>query len=365
MQAINVILVALQELIIHMIREQGSISFHDFMEIALYYPEKGYYAAPRDKIGEAGDFYTSPYLSELFGETVARQLEEMWQVLGRQAITIVECGAGTGLLARDILRYLERNKELFDHLQYVIIEKSEWMRQNEEAFLYAEGLLPKVRWAESLRDLRPIRGCILSNELVDNFAVHQIVMCDKLMEVFVTYDSGFKEILKPASAELQSYLDHFGISLPVGCRAEINLEATEWICEAAAALSSGFVLTIDYGHPATELYRRQTGTLACYHKHQVGFSPYDHIGEQDITTHVNFSALDHWGTRAGLENCGYTNQTRFLQGLGLISRIHRLGVSTPQLKTLLEMGTKFKVLIQRKNLPRVFLSGLQFAQALS
>jgi SAM-dependent MidA family methyltransferase len=354
----------LEELVINKISQQGPMSFHDFMEMALYHPEQGYYTAPRDKIGEAGDFYTSPYLSELFGQMIAGQLEEMWRILGRGAFTIVECGAGTGMLCRDILSALQRNGELFDHLQYVIIEKSEWMRQKEKAFLGAEGFLPKMKWVDSLRDLSNIHGCILSNELIDNLAVHQVVMCDQLMEVFVTYENGFGERVEPASSKLRSYLEEFGISLAKGSRAEINLEATQWIGEAAAALGSGFVLTIDYGHSAADLYSRPTGTLACYHQHQVGFCPYDFIGEQDITSHVNFSALDYWGSRSGLDYCGYTNQTRFLQGLGLISRIRELGVSSPQVRTLLDMGTKFRVLVQRKNLPRVLLSGLQFAQIL-
>jgi SAM-dependent MidA family methyltransferase len=364
LQSINVKSMRLEELVIHKIHQQGPLSFHDFMEMALYHPEQGYYTAARDKIGEGGDFYTSPYLSELFGQMIAVQLEEMWKILGQGDFTIVECGAGAGMLCRDILRSLERNRELFDHLRYVIIEKSVWLREKEKAFLGAEGFLPKMKWVDSLRDLSDIHGCILSNELIDNFAVHQVVMCEQLMEVFVTYEDGFVERLEPASPNLRSYLEEFGISLAKGSRAEINLEATQWIREAAAALSSGFVLTIDYGHAAVDLYSRRTGTLACYHKHQVSFCPYDSIGEQDITSHVNFSALDHWGSRSGLEFCGYTNQTRFLQGLGLISRIHELGVTSPQLRTLLDMGTKFKVLIQRKNLPRVLLSGLQFAQNL-
>jgi len=337
------------------------------MEMALYHPGQGYYAASRDAIGETGDFYTSPYLSDLFGEIVAGQLEEMWMWLDRRPFTIVECGAGAGLLCRDILHRLKNNPEMFDHLQYVIIEKSEWMRKKEQTLLAAEGFLPQLRWASSFRQLSHIHGCILSNELLDNFPVHTVVMDEgqQLMEVFVTFDNGFKEILRPAPPSLQNYLHEFGIILPKGFRAEINLEATEWIRDAANALASGFVLTIDYGHCAADLYSRQSGTLACYHRHRVAHCPYEHIGEQDITTHVNFSALDHWGRRYGLEYCGYTSQTRFLQGLGLTARLRREGVATPQLRKLIEMSEQFKVLIQRKNLPRVYLSGLQFSQALA
>jgi SAM-dependent MidA family methyltransferase len=355
----------LQQLIIDKIRIQGPLSFHDFMEMALYYPGQGYYAAPRDKIGAAGDFYTSPCLTGLFGEMIAGQLEEMWQLLDRRPFTIVECGAGTGLLARDILRRLQLNKEMYDFLQYIIVEKSDSMRQKERALLAAEGLLPKVRWAHSIRDIPHIHGCILSNELVDNFAVHQVVMEDELMEVYVTYDNGFKEILRPAPAQLASYLDELQVILPKGFRAEINLEATQWIKDVSAALASGFVLTIDFGHSTADLYSRRTGTLACFYKHQVHHCPYDNIGEQDITAHVNFSALDHWGRKGGLEHCGYTSQTRFLQGLGFTNRVRRLGIAAPQLQGLLDMGAKFKVLIQRKNLRRVFLSGLQFSQLLA
>ena len=354
-----------QDLIIDTIRARGPLSFHDFMEMALYHPGQGYYAAPRDAIGESGDFYTSPYLSELFGETVAGQLEEMWKILHRQPFTIVECGAGAGLLCRDILHRLRTNPELFDHLQYVIVEKSEWMRKKERALLAAEGFLPKLRWTSSLRDLSHIHGCILSNELLDNFAVHSVVMDEELMEVFVIYDGGFQELLRPATPPLNNYLRESRVHLPKGFRAEINLEATEWIRDAAAALASGFVLTIDYGYCAADLYSRQSGTLATYHRHRVAHSPYEHIGEQDITTHVNFSALDHWGRRYGLEYCGYTSQTRFLQGLGVTARLRRPGVATPQARRMIEMSEQFKVLIQRKAVSRVFLSGLQFSESLA
>lgn len=358
-----------QDLIIDRIRTRGPLSFHDFMEMALYHPGQGYYAAPRDAIGEAGDFYTSPYLSDIFGEIIAGQLEEMWVALDRRPFTIVECGAGTGILCRDILHRLKANPELFDHLQYIIIEKSEGMRQKEQTLLSAEGFLPKLCWASSLREGPHIHGCILSNELLDNFPVHLVVMDERrqLMEVFVTYDNGFREVLQPAPPPLKNYLHELHITLPKGFRAEINFEAIEWIRDAAAALASGFVLTIDYGHCAADLYSRKSGTLACYHRHHVAWCPYEHIGEQDITTHVNFSALDHWGRRYGLEYCGYTSQTRFLQGLGLTARLRRKGpdAATPQLRKLIEISEQFKVLIQRKGLPHVFLSGLQFSQSLA
>ena len=361
----------LPEIIIDAIRQQGPLSFRDFMEMALYYPGEGYYTSHGDRIGQSGDFYTSPYLTQLFGEMIAGQLEEMWCILDRVPFTIVEYGAGTGMLCLDILNRLKCNPALYDHLQYIIIEKSAPMREKEKQLLFPNH--PCIRWESSLQAIPPVTGCILSNELVDNFAVHQVVMEEELMEVFVAYDHGFTEIFRPASRELKDYLQQLVITLPKGSRMEINLEATSWIGKVSAALKKGFAVTIDYGNASSSLYNNNTSTLVCFHKHTVNTCPYDRIGEQDITSHVNFSALDHWGRQAGLECCGFTTQGRFLQGLGLTRRLQQLemagltdGVHREahrQLYTLLvDMGNKFKVLIQRKGLDRVFLSGLQFSQ---
>lgn len=312
---------------------------------------------------------------------IAGQLEEMWLAMGTpEPFTVVECGPGTGLLCADILRRLQRNKVLYDHLQYVLVEKSEWMCKKESRLLSAGGLLEKVRWETGLAELAPITGCILSNELIDNFAVHRVVMEEELMEIFVGYENGFTEIVRPAGEELKAYLAELGVALPKGFRAEINLEATQWIRQAATALKKGFVLTIDYGNSSAGLYRDKAGTLICYHGHSMNHTPYQFIGEQDITSHVNFSALDHWGRREGLQYCGYTSQGRFLQGLGLIRRLRELeaagavsgDIAAPkqavlrQLYTLLvEMGNSFKVLIQRKGVDCRYLSGLQFAEHLA
>ena len=273
----------LPEIIIAKIEKEGPLSFRDFMEMALYHPGHCYYTSDRVKIGADGDFYTSPYLTGLFGELLGNQLEEMWITLGRLPFTIVEYGAGTGLLCRDILCRLKENRQLYETLNYFIIEKSGTMREKESAILPE-----KVDWKVSIRELGPVTGCIFSNELVDNFSVHQVVMEDELMEVCVIYDEGFREILRPAPENLKDYLYRLGVDLPRGFRAEINLEATQWIQEVAGSLQKGFVMTIDYGYPSAVLYGKKTGTLACYHRHRVHYSPYEFIGEHDITSHVNF-----------------------------------------------------------------------------
>jgi len=366
---------SLAGIIAEKIHREGPISFHDFMEMSLYYPEYGYYSTARDKIGKSGDFYTSPCVSSLFGEMVARQLEEMWCWLGRQPFSVVEYGAGTGLLCRDILQSLQRNKELYAGLHYYIIERSPVMRERTRGLLTDPA---RVSWHDDITEIPPITGCILSNELIDNFAVHQVVMEGQLMEVFVDHRGDFTECLRPAAGPLNNYFSELCVTLPEGYRTEINLEAIDWIARISRALEKGFVLTIDYGFPSRFLYdrHRNNGTLVCYHRHLVNYSPYTNIGEQDITTHINFSALCHWGLNNGLEIGGYTNQAHFLQGLGLAAHLRNMeeeglmdqwspDEKVSLVKTLLmDMGQKFNVLIQYKGLRKPLLSGMRFPQPL-
>ncbi len=356
---------SLSEIIIKKIQQHGSISFRDFMEMALYYPELGYYTSDKDKIGKKGDYYTSPNLTPAFGEMIGRQLEEMWHVLGEKEFTVVEMGAGTGILSQDIIDYLKKNKKFYRGIDYCIVEKSHAMRKEQE-----NRLDEKVRWFSSIKELSGIKGCVLSNELIDAFPVHRVVMGEELKEVYVGYKDGFFEILKPASNVLKDYLAELGVVLPWGYRTEINLDAVKWIEEVSTALEKGFVITIDYGYPSSELYQeyRSYGTLMCYYKHTANDKPYEHIGEQDITSHVNFSALEHWGRKNGLELCGFTDLVRFLSGLGIEEYLKELQVNDPKnylkkmlpVKTLvMEMGEVFKVLIQEKDAGCRELSGLK------
>ena len=358
-------------MIIGKIRREGPISFRDYMDMVLYEPGHGYYASPGEKIGKNGDFYTSPTLTPLFGEMIARQLQEMWIILDKAPFTIVECGAGTGALCRSVLHALETNTELYDQLRYFIVEKG---RHQEDP----EGTrsAPVCQSYAHLRDLPPFTGCILSNELIDNFPVHRVVMEEELMEIYVDHDGEFVERLRPAPESCKEYLRALQVDLPPEYRTEINLQVLDWIKDADAVLKKGFILTIDYGYPSSSLYNgaRSNGTLVCYHRHQVNHDPFSHIGCQDITAHVNFSALDHWGSMQGLESCGFTSQGYFLQALGLAAYCReieqRSGPVTGKEKEfvlqtlLLDMGTKFKVLIQQKGLRRPLLSGLRFRQPL-
>jgi len=357
---------SLTDIIIRKIHEYGQISFHDFMKYALYFPGPGYYNSNREKIGKDGDYYTSPGVSPVFGELIGKQLEEMWRIIGEKKFTVVEMGAGTGILSCDVLLHLEKNQELYNNLNYYIIEKSPFLREEQK-----KRLGDKVVWLDSIQEIEGIIGCIFSNELIDAFPVHQVVMRDELMEVFVDYDTDFFEVLKPASLELKDYLAELGVVLPQGFRTEANLDAVRWVQQVASSLEKGFVITIDYGYPSFELYQeyRNRGTLMCYYRHTSNENPYQHIGSQDITSHVNFSSLVISGKKYGLMPCGLTDQTHFLYGLGIEESLKELEKNKPQeymiqmlqVKTLLmEMGETFKILIQEKGTGYKELSGLKY-----
>lgn len=366
----------LTDIIIEKIRTGGPVSFRDFMEMCLYYPALGYYTSPGNKIGQSGDYYTSPHVSGLFGNMVGKQLEEMWSSTGGNEFTIVEYGGGTGTLCHDILDYCKTNNELFEKINYCIIEKNP-VRGYENERKHNPDTVNKIKWIESIRETPGFTGCVLSNEVIDNFAVHSVVMQDELMEVFVDYKNGFIEILQPATEPLHEYLDELGVTLPGGMHTEINLEIIDWIKEIAFSLKKGFVLTIDYGYSSAELYHesRNKGTLQCYYRHTLNDSPFNNIGKQDITAHVNFSALRHWGLKNGLACCGYTDQGHFLHGVGIADFLYRsekaVHTSTGkneilQMQTLLrDMGNRFKVLIQQKGMDDPKLSGLKFSHKLS
>ena len=361
---------SLEEITSEMIIKNGPISFCDFMEMALYFPGLGYYSSPAEKFGRNGDYYTSPYVTPVFGELIAKQIEEMWLKIGGNEFVIIEFGGGNGLLCYDILQHLKKNSRLYDNLRYCIIEKTNLTGTTSKIFLNE-----KVYKFDSIEDIGSITGCILSNEVVDNFAVHQVVMKDELMEVFVGYSkSGFTEIYIPASQEIKDYLGALDIHLPKGFRTEINLQAVNWIKEISEVLQKGYMLTIDYGYTQSQLYNssRSAGSLLCYTKHTINADPYKNMGGQDITAHVNFSALAHWGSLYGLEFCGFTNQAQFLLSLGLTNHLKKMedennyNSNDKSLMTsfLLDMGSKFKILIQCKGNVQKTLTGLQFCQRL-
>ena len=320
------------------------ISFAEYMNWVLYHPQQGYYATPQTRIGASGDFFTAPHLGTDFGELLAEQLVEMWDILHQpQPFTLVEMGAGQGILAADILQYIQQHyPRCFQAVDYIIIEKSAALKAEQQQKLSDQiGSSVSVRWCEwddILND--SITGCFFSNELVDALPVHQVIIRNRqLREIYVslnTHSEGnlstinyFTEIEADLSTpQLQTYFETLKIDLlsdiyPDGYRTEINLAALDWIKTVTKKLHQGFILTIDYGYSAERYYSptRASGTLQCYYQHRHHNNPYLYIGQQDITAHVDFTALEKQGELLGLEVIGFTQQALFLMALGLGDRI--------------------------------------------
>ncbi|MEQ9552741.1 MAG: class I SAM-dependent methyltransferase [Coleofasciculus sp. G3-WIS-01] len=325
------------------------ISFADYMDLVLYHPQQGYYATGAVNIGSEGDFFTSSHLGHDFGELLAEQFAQMWEILEQpKPFTLVEMGAGQGLVAADVLTYLHRQyPDCFAALDYIIIEKAAGLIKKQQQVLNQLNIpeLP-LRWCtfDDLPD-HSIIGCCFSNELVDAFPVHQVVLeKGQLQEVYVTTimtetnEIHFGEVIDDLSTpQLKDYFQWMGIDLysgayPDGYRSEVNLAALDWIKTIASKLNQGFLLTIDYGYSADRYYLpvRHQGTLKCYYQHRHHDNPYVNIGQQDMTAHVNFTALERQGELSGLQPVELTKQGLFLMALGLGDRISALSAGNQQ-----------------------------------
>lgn len=362
----------LEKIILDRIREVGGITFAEFMALCLYHPQYGYYMGPRQRIGKGGDFFTSSSVHPIFGRLVQRQLRQMWQMMGKGPFTIAEQGAGEGHLALDILAAAaEESPEFYRHLDYRLVEISPDHRRRQEELL--AGHRARVDWC-GLGDLAAFEGCFLSNELVDAFPVHLVEQRGgALQEVHVVErDGAFGEELRPPSTPaLAAHLRSLGVELAEGNRAEINLVAGRWLDRVAGLLGRGFVLTIDYGYPAADLFApfRREGTLMCYFHHTTGTDPYIRAGCQDITAHVDFTSLQRAGEARGLSMLWFGAQYRFLLALGFVEALIEAEGREPDeararalrltLKNLIVpeegMGETFKVLVQEKGIGRAEL----------
>jgi len=366
----------LARLLAERIRARGPIPFDEYMRECLYHPQYGYYS--RAETRRFADFYTSVDVHPVFGRLIARQLAEMWEQLGRPVpFSIVGAGAGTGRLAQHILDFVCRQlPELYAALRYVAVELSPARRGQHDANLGVHLQAGRVLSAAELPANIPV-GCILSNELLDALPVHRVV-CQHgaLREIFVGCDDrGFCDVVQPLSSSvLAEYFAAQGITLAEGQQGEAGLAACDWIQDAGRRLGRGFVLSIDYGHEARELYSplHMRGTLLAYQEHRAGEDFYRASGQQDLTAHVNFTALDLWGRPAGLMRTGLVSQTRFLLSLARQNDFGDLYDGSPteaqkakarlMFKTLIfpeGMGERFQVLIQHKGVAAPQLTGLQ------
>ncbi len=364
----------LTDILLERIGREGRLTFAAFMEACLYHPEFGYYSQPAPETA-AGDYFTSPDLGPLFARLLARQFAEMWEALGRPPrFDLVECGAGPGRLAEQILLAAHEHATGFaECLRLQLVEKSSERRAQAVASLTRFG--GQVSVAEELPQ-QGIVGCLFSNELLDALPVHRVLQRgDGLREIFVAAREGelVEEESELSSPALADYLARFGCPLEPGQQAEVGLAALDWLERAAAALERGFLLTVDYGHRARALYGpgHRRGTLLAFREHRAHEDWLTCPGQQDLTAHVNFTALIERGRELGLETLGFTEQAGFLLALARASQLAELELpgrsereqlmARQAFKQLIHpeaMGESFKVLIQAKRVGPVVLVGL-------
>ncbi|GAB4235583.1 MAG: SAM-dependent methyltransferase [Stanieria sp.] len=314
---------------------QQRITFAEFMDVVLYHPQYGYYRSGVVEIGSKGDFFTASSLGKDFGELLAIQFVEMWGKMGfPAAFFLVEVGAGNGNLALDILSYLQNNEQdFFQALEYIIIEESPALKKQQQELLQEFKLKIKWRSLQNISD-NALVGCVFSNELIDAFPVHQVIINQgKLQEVYLTnLQNQITEVYEELSTpKLLEYFQLVKLNFPSedypeGYRTEVNLAALDWLQTVANKLQQGYLLTIDYGYPAHKYYhpQRSQGTLQCYYQHRRHNNPYLNLGYQDLTTHVDFTALEVEGNKSGLTKIGFTQQGMFLMALGLGDRLSEL-----------------------------------------
>jgi SAM-dependent MidA family methyltransferase len=304
------------------IEREGPITFARFMDLALYDPDGGYYRAEDSRPGRDGDFLTAPEAHPIFGAALVRAVADAWVRLGRpETFVLREFGAGTGTLALAIVDGLAREQpDLAARLRYDPIEVEPRRIAAIESRLEAAGhreilVMPATSGA-------PVAGFVLANEVLDALPVHRVVVRDgALREILVgSHHDAFVDVeAEPTTPDLAKRLAVESVDLAEGQRAEICLALGPWLADAAAGLERGVLLLIDYGYPAAQLYdplRRRDGTLRAYLRHRVHDDPYVHVGRQDLTAHVDVSAVERAAVAAGLDHLGTTTQAEFLVGLG-------------------------------------------------
>jgi len=338
----------------------GAIPFHEFMQLALHAPGLGYYSAGSRKFGIEGDFITAPEASPLFARCLARAIQPVLERLPQRQL--LEVGAGSGVMAAGILQELTALHSPPD--SYAILELSADLKQRQAVTL--QPFAERVSWQDSLPE--KFSGIVLANELLDAMPVHRVIWHQgELQECYVACDQDrFIWQAGPLSdPRLQPRFDEIVAQLgelPAGYVTEINLTAEDWIKTLGTQLQQGMLLLIDYGFARHEFYhpQRRQGTLMCHYRHRAHDDPLVLVGLQDITAHVDFTAMADSALEAGLQVAGYTTQAHFLLGSGLTELVAKTGGDTAQqlelanqIKRLTlpqEMGELFKVMALTSNL---------------
>jgi SAM-dependent MidA family methyltransferase len=351
----------------------GWLSFADFMQMALYTPGLGYYSSGAKKFGTGGDFVTAPEISPLFAQTLAKQVA---QVLAETQGDILELGAGTGKLAKDLLLTLQDANQLPAH--YFILEVSAYLRQEQleqmQKYLPAH-LMQRVVWLDALPE--KFVGLILGNEVLDAIPAHLIYKpradnSSGLSERGVAFNEEFIWQDKPLVAgDLFDLVSSY--ALPTDYLTEVNPSAIGLVQSLAQALARGVIIMIDYGFSAREYYhpQRNLGTLMCHYQHYAHTNPLINVGLQDITAHVDFTSIAHAGVGSGLALAGFCSQAQFLMNCGILDRLSQvsphdmaryapLAAAAQKLLSPAEMGDLFKVIALSENVDEPllgFLSG--------
>jgi SAM-dependent MidA family methyltransferase len=400
--------VTLREKIQQEIRERGPIPFSRYMDLCLYHPELGYYSRNAEQFGKAGDFFTSSDVHAVFGRLMARQFEEMWRVLGSPAqIEILELGPGRGLFAQDVLDWSEKKfPEFFQVLHYSLAEGSPALRKRLQATLSKHFRSGKVSLPQRLKppscngssgtaEAVPFHDCsnafdvsyeafapevpviVFANEFFDALPLEVLGPEGELR--IAEKEGRFVETWSPASPEELEFLDRYSVHPEAGDRVEVPLTAQRWMKQIAATMQRGFVIAIDYGYTRQEqLTGRHRGTIAAYRQHSVSANPYEAPGEQDITAHVNFTALAAAAEQSGMQVEPLLTQSQFLLGIGEGNQFAdafedcqapqeraKVALQLKHLVTPAGMGETFHVLIASKQInteQMSQLSGLSFGK---
>ncbi len=337
-----------QKYLQEVLRSRGSIPFHDYMQIALYAPGLGYYSAGAYKLGEGGDFITAPEISPGFGNTIAQSLLPIIHEL--HTPDWLELGAGTGKLAESILNYLHAHA--FLPKKYFILEVSADLKQRQQNYLQknlSQKIFARLVWLDTLP--KNFSGIIIGNEVLDALPVHRFKITAKgVQEIFAQYDQErLVETLKPAEARLRQRVE--ALRLPIDYESEINLQQEALIKSLSECLTQGVILFIDYGFPAREYYHpdRHQGTLMCHYQHHSHSDPYYYPGLQDITAHVNFTALAKAGIEAGLSLITFATQEAWLLH-NSITEFCKDAQALHKLVSPAEMGELFKFIVFGKKI---------------
>src|SRR5439155_10740175 len=343
------------------ISARGAIPFARFMEMCLYHPALGYYTRG---IGGGGgrDYLTSSGIHAAFGALLARQAEEMWRRVGRpDPWHFVEFGPGEGAFAADFLREAAKSGAFAAALRYLLVEPSPALRERQRSRLKGRTAI-LLSWVDEqgLDGRGPLSGCLFANEVLDAFPVHRVIgSAEGPREIHVTVRDGeFCETLLPLSAPtLERFLAESGLALEPGQEADINLAGPCWIAWAVGLIKKGYLVVVDYGHEARELYapRRRRGTLLAYHRHRVNEEFLQRPGDQDLTAHLDFTALRRAAEAGGARCIGLTTQARFLLALGALDFLPVQPPSTPEEER--EVAETIEMLRDREGLKELVLPG--------